>query len=146
MSDIKIIEKNVAPTCCWTTITHDHEKDGDERCAYKIVFDRAYPYFWISGVPWNFAGAGIALTKEDIARAAASGDLKFAAEEKDGFAEFDLCVDGILTLPMGVSLCVAVGARKSIYLLVNPKYSEKFIFTVSAQEDSVCPFVSKTAW
>ncbi len=55
MSEIKIIEKIVAPNANWTQLIVDTHIETVTQCAYKIKFDRTYPYFWVCP---RFGGMG----------------------------------------------------------------------------------------
>lgn len=153
MSDIKIIEKIVAPNCCWASLELEGVKGETEVCAYKFVFDRAYPYFWV-WVPCSIPElAGVALTLDDIKRAAVyeenteGSTLEGGIETERRIIRFDIHEDGVLPCPAGMSICIAVGSRKSFYLLSNLGfYPGSLKVLVSAQEDSVCPFATSNNW
>ena len=74
MSEIKIVEKIVAPNAAWANLVIDERDETLERCAYKVVFDRTYPYFWIWALYGGIAQFGLALTYEDVERAAFFGN------------------------------------------------------------------------
>lgn len=140
MSEIKIIEKVVTPNANWTQLIVDTHNKTVTQCAYKIKFDRTYPYFWVCPRFGGVGNHGLALINDDIERAAVFD------EETGLFTKFDLTVDGILPLDGNTAICIAMGARQAFYLLSNAKYTEGggglHTFYISAQDDPVCPFVS----
>ncbi len=137
MSEIKIVEKIVAPNTNWTQLIIDRKDEVLERCAYKILFDRTYPYFWICPRFGGMDGNGLALTYADVERAAVFDN------EKEAFEKFDFTADGVLPLNGNTAICIAMGARQAFYILSNAGYSDNgggYTFYVSAQDDPVCPF------
>lgn len=139
-SGIYIHEQIVAPTACWTTVTFKKsEVDRPKFDVIKLEFDRAYPYIWVKSPRPEF-NIGVALTQADVENTA-------AYDEEGNFSHYKEGVDGVMPVYRS-AFCVAVGARKSIYLI--PTYlsvdegSEKAAFVapvyVSAQESHVCPF------
>lgn len=138
MSEIKIVEKIVAPNTNWSQLIINGKDESLERCAYKVTFDRTYPYFWVCSRCGGYGNHGLALTYADVERAA-------TFDEGTGeFKNFDFTVDGILPLDGYLSLCIAMGARRAFYILSNVSYHEGGglnTFYFSAQDDPVCPFV-----
>lgn len=139
MSEIKIVEKVVVPNTNWTQLIVDGKNETLERCAYKIIFDRTYPYFWVWPRWGGCENHGVALTYADVERAATF------EEDTEAFVGFDFHVDGVLPLDGNAAICVAMGARRAFYILSNASYSTRSgtnTFYISAQDDPVCPFVS----
>lgn len=143
MSDIKIVEKIVAPHTNWTQLIVNGKDETVEQCAYKIVFDRTYPYFWVCPKWGGYGSHGLALTHADVERAA-------VFDEATGeFLKFDFTVDGILPLDGNLAIGIAMGARQACYILSNVTYHEGGglnTFYVSAQDDPMCPFVRSNAF
>lgn len=140
MSEIKIVEKVVAPNANWTQLIIDRSAEDVTRCAYKIIFDRPYPYFWVCP-RWGGRGAhGVALTLADVERAAVFD------EEAGELSKFDLTADGVLPLDGNTAVCIAMGARQAFYILSNVSHDGGGgglnTFCISAQDDPVCPFVT----
>ena len=145
MSEIKIVEKIVAPNTNWTHFTLDHRDENVESCAYKMIFDRKYPYFWV----WSpFGGRednGLALSYADLERAA------LFDEGTNEFTGFDMSSDGIMPFIGSMTFCIAMGARQAFYILSNMShiknpYGGLCTIYVSAQDDPVCPFVTANPW
>lgn len=138
MSEIKIVEKIVAPNTNWSQLIINRKNESLERCAYKMTFDRTYPYFWVCPRYGGYGDHGLALTYADVDRAAT-----FDADTGE-FKNFDFTVDGVLPLDGNLATCIAMGARKAFYILSNVSHHESGglnIFYFSAQDDPVCPFV-----
>lgn len=145
MSEIKIVEKIVAPNTNWTHFTLDSQDENTDCCAYKIIFDRTYPYFWV-WVP--FSGVehiGLALSHADLERAA------IFDESTNEFYEFNMTSDGVMPFQGSVAFCIAMGARQAFYILSNMShikepYGGHCTIYISAQDDPVCPFVMANPW
>lgn len=138
MSEIKIVEKIVAPNTNWTQLNIDRNDETLERCAYKVIFDRTYPYFWVMPRGGGYGAHGLALTYADVERAAVFD------EETGEFAKFDFTADGVLRLDGNMATCIAMGARQAFYILSNAAHIEVMLggvhtFYISAQDDPVCP-------
>lgn len=143
MSEIKIIEKIVAPNANWTQLILDSKDAALECCAYKIIFDRNYPYFWIWSVFGGLAQNGLALTYEDVKRAAV-----FEADTNK-FTRFNFYSDGVMPFMGNMAFGIAMGARNAFYLLSNTSHSDNggsHNFYISAQDDPVCPFIAANPW
>lgn len=144
MSEIKIVEKIVAPNTNWTQLILKEDDESLARCAYKIIFDRTYPYFWIWPRGVGYRWHGVALTYSDVERAA------ILDEVTGEFVKFEFAVDGVLPLDGNAAVCIAMGARQAFYILSNTGYLEgqsgTYEFYISAQDDPVCPFVVANPW
>lgn len=144
MSEIKIVEKIVAPNANWTHFTLDSRAENTECCAYKIIFDRTYSYFWVwaphSGWDYN----GLALSYADLERAA------IFDESTNEFVEFNMSSDGVMPFSGSMAFCIAMGARQAFYILSNMAYLKepyhRSTIYISAQDDPVCPFVMANQW
>lgn len=144
MSEIKIVEKIVAPNAGWANLVIDERDEALERCAYKVVFDRTYPYFWIWAKYGGIEQFGLALTYADVERAA-------VFDESTGLlTKFNLYSDGVLPFSGNMAYCIAMGARRAFYLLSNASYQANGggfrDLCISAQDDPVCPFVVANPW
>ncbi len=137
MSEIKIIEKFVAPNACWASIKPqvDFVVQDAPLHAIKVIFDRTYPYFWVRSLHYHI---GLALTLADVERA-------LTIEEDNSKHYFDLYTDGVTALRGCDARCIAMGARKAFYVLpyklLNSSDSCTDVIDISAQDDPVCPFV-----
>lgn len=140
MSEIKIVEKIVAPNASWTQVSLDHSNENVECCAYKVIFDRTYPYFWV----WSpFGGRelnGLALSYADLERAAVFD------ESTNAFAGFNMSSDGVMPFIGNMTFCIAMGARQAFYIISNMShlkepYGGVCTLYISAQDDPVCPFI-----
>lgn len=145
MSEIKIVEKIVAPQASWTQLIINCEDENVECCAYKVIFDRAYPYFWIWSPFGGRASNGLAINYADLERSATF------EEDTNAFLEFDLHADGIIPFIGNMAFCIALGSRKSFYILSNMShlvtpYGGSCSFYISAQDDPICPFVMANPW
>ena len=144
MSEIKIVEKIVAPNTNWTHFHLSSQDENTECCAYKIIFDRTYPYFWVwsphSGVEYN----GLALSYADLERAA------IFDESTNEFVEFNMSSDGVMPFLGSMAFCIAMGARQAFYILSNMAYLKApynhCSIYISAQDDPVCPFIMANPW
>ena len=143
MPEIKIVEKIVAPNASWTNLIIDGKDEASERCAYKIIFDRAYPYFWIWSLYGGMEQIGLALSYDDVERSAEFD------ESTEQFIKFKLRSDGVLPFSGSMAYCIAMGARKAFYVLSNDGYQAGGGYRdlrIYAQDDPVCPFVVANPW
>jgi len=146
MSDIKIIEKIVAPNASWATVNLAPDSTENSVIARKITFDRTYQYFWLwAPSPFGWGDAGIALTMADVERAAVFDD-------SGKLLKFDVNADGVMTYLGRIAFCVAMGHKRSFYVLSNMKYPyggdqhSSYPVYISAQDDAVCPFAFANPW
>ncbi len=139
MSEIKILEKIVAPNASWATV--DLRPNSAENAVFvrKVTFNRSYQYFW-AWSPTRFGGdqVGIAMTMADIERAAVFDD-------SGNLVKFDIFADGIMPCEGTIAFCVAMGHKRSFYILSNLKYETSHSnpalpMYISAQDDALCPF------
>ncbi len=145
MSEIKILEKIVAPNASWATVDLMPDSAENTVFARKITFDRTYQYFWLwTPSPFGWGDAGIALTMADVERAAVFDDV-------GKLLKFDINADGIMTYLGRIAFCVAMGPKRSFYILSNMNYPDggqhsSYPVYISAQDDAVCPFVFANPW
>ncbi|MCM1577496.1 MAG: hypothetical protein NC078_01690 [Ruminococcus sp.] len=141
MAEIKVIEKNTAPNTNWTQIIVGQDESLSP-CAYKVTFDRTYPYIWVRSDSADYGKFGLALTKADVERAVVPD------EETGEFKGFDVYSDGVMPLAGSMAFCIAMGPRSTFYLLSNAVSSNAgdIVFSVSAQDSPVCPFVCADPW
>ena len=102
MSEIKIVDKIVAPNASWTQLIVDCSDENLSPCAYKVMFDRTYPYIWVKGENVESPHYGLALTQADVQRAAVFD------EETGAFKDFNFEADGIMPLVGNMAFGIAM--------------------------------------
>lgn len=143
MAEILVVDKLVAPNASWTQLVLNYSDENISPCAYKVIFDRTYPYIWVKADYAEMPHYGLALTYVDVQRAAVFD------EETGEFKKFNVFTDGVMPLMGNMAFGIAMGPRQAFYLLSNQAYCASVgrrDFYISAQDVPVCPFASVNPW